>query len=99
MDYACASASYQCEEIANQLMMLNKKTKFLKTLKFSHYPALKQNIRKNSYMDKHNGIEYNFSIYSNDIIKLKLISYIITEKGDLSLDQIPSIRKQILLDY
>ena len=38
MDYACASASHQCEEIANRLMILNKKTKFLKTLKF--FPEL-----------------------------------------------------------
>jgi len=72
---------------------------FLKTLKFSHYPASDQNIRKNSYQDEHDGIEYNFSIHSNDIIKLKLISHIITEKGDVSLDKIPSIREQILLEY
>ncbi len=45
------------------------------------------------------GIEYNFSIHSNDIIKLKLISHIITEKGDVSLDKIPSIREQILSKY
>ena len=43
---------------------------FLKTLKFSHYPAEDQNIRKNSYQDEHEGIEYDFSIHSNDIIKL-----------------------------
>ena len=72
---------------------------FLKTLKFSHHPASDQNIRKNSYQDEHDGIEYNFSIHSNDIINLKLISHIITEKGDVSLDKIPSIREQILLEY
>ena len=68
---------------------------FLKTLKFSHYPSTDQNIRKNSYQDVHEGIEYNFSIHSNDIIKLKLINHIITEKGEVSLEQIPSIREQI----
>ena len=68
---------------------------FLKTLKFSHYSSLDQNIRKNSYQDEHEGIEYDFSIHSNDIIRLKLISHIITEKGDIPLDQIPSIRAQI----
>ena len=72
---------------------------FLKTLKFSHYPASDQNIMKNSYQDEHKGIEYDFSIHSNDIIKLKLISHIITEKGEVTLDQIPSIREQILSEY
>ena len=71
---------------------------FLKTLKFSHYPAADQNIRKNSYQDEHDGIEYNYSIHSNDIINLKLISHIITEQGELPLDQISPIRKQILFD-
>ena len=71
---------------------------FLKTLKFSHYPVADQNIRKNSYQDEHDGIEYNYSIHSNDIINLKLISHIITEQGGLPLDQIPSVRKQILFD-
>ena len=69
---------------------------FLKTLKFSHFPASDQNIRKNSYKDKHEGINYNFSIHSNDIIKLDLISHIITEKGDINLEDISSIREQIL---
>jgi len=72
---------------------------FLKTLKFSHYPATDQNIRKNSFQDEHNGIKFNFSIHSNDIIKLKLINHIITEKGEVSLDQISTIREQILLEY
>jgi len=72
---------------------------FLKTLKFSHYSSTDQNIRKNSYQDVHEGIEYNFSIHSNDIIKLKLINHIITEKGEVSLEQIPSIRKQIVSEY
>ena len=71
---------------------------FLKTLKFSHYPAADQNIRKNSYQDEHNGIEYDYSIHSNDIINLKLISNIITEQGELPLDQIPSVREQILFE-
>ena len=68
---------------------------FLKTLKFSHYPAEDQNIHKNSYQDEHEGIEYDFSIHSNDIIKLNLINHIITENGDIPLDKISSIRKQI----
>ena len=72
---------------------------FLKTLKFSHYPSKDQNIKKNSYQDEHNGIKFNFSIHSNDIIKLKLINHIITEKGEVSLDQISTIREQILLEY
>ena len=72
---------------------------FLKTLKFSHHPVSDQNIRKNSYQDEHDGIEYNFSIHSNDIIKLKLISHIITEKGEVNLDQISSIREQIFSEY
>ena len=71
---------------------------FLKTLKFSHYPVADQNIRKNSYQDEHDGIEYNYSIHSNDIINLKLISHIITEQGGLPMDQISSVRKQILFD-
>ena len=72
---------------------------FLKTLKFSHYPSVDQNIRKNSYKDEHDGIEYDFSIHSNDIIKLDLISHIITEKGDIPLDKISSIREQILSEH
>ncbi len=71
---------------------------FLKTLKFSHYSAADQNIRKNSYQDKHNGIEYYYSIHSNDIIKLKLIDHIITEKGEVLLEEIPTIREQILIE-
>ena len=71
---------------------------FLKTLKFSHYPAADQNIRKNSYQDEHDGIKYDYSIHSNDIINLKLISHIITEQGGLPMDQISSVRKQILFD-
>jgi len=72
---------------------------FLKTLKFSHYPVADQNIRKNSYQDEHDGIEYNYSIHSNDIIKLKLIDQIITEKGEVLLEEIPTIREQILIEY
>ena len=72
---------------------------FLKTLKFSHYPAAEQNILKNNYQDESGGIEYNFSIHSNDIIKLKLINKIITDKGEIHIEQIPTIRKQILSEY
>ena len=72
---------------------------FLKTLKFSHYPASDQNIRKNSYKDEHDGVEYSFSIHSNDIIKLELINHIITEKGEITKDQIPAILEQIVKEY
>ena len=72
---------------------------FLKTLKFSHYPAVDQNIRKNSYQDEHGGIKYNYSIHSNDIIKLKLMNHIITEKGEMNLDQISSFREQFFSEY
>ena len=69
---------------------------FLKTLKFSHYPASDQNIHKNSYKDEHDGVEYKYSIHSNDIIKLNLIDHIITEKGEVSINDIPSIREQVI---
>jgi len=72
---------------------------FLKTLKFSHYPASDQNIRKNSFQDEHNGVEYSFSIHSNDIIKLELISHIITEKGEVSENNITALREQIVSEY
>ena len=72
---------------------------FLKTLKFSHYPASDQNIRKNNYKDEHGGVEYSYSIHSNDIIKLELISHIITEKGEITKDQIPTILDQIIKEY
>ena len=72
---------------------------FLKTLKFSHYPASDQNIRKNSYEDEHDGVRYSFSIHSNDIIKLELMSHIITEKGEITKDQIPVILDQISTEY
>ena len=72
---------------------------FLKTLKFSHFPASDQNIRKNSYKDEHDGIEYSFSIHSNDIINLTLINHIITEKGEVASEQLPSIREQILSEF
>ena len=72
---------------------------FLKTLKLSHYPVSDQNIRKNSYKDEHDGVEYSFSIHSNDIIKLELISHIITEKGEITKDQIPPILEQIVKEY
>ena len=72
---------------------------FLKTLKFSHYPVSYQNIRKNSFTDEHDGLEYSFSIHSNDIIKLELISHIITEKGEITKAQIPSILNQIIAEH
>ena len=72
---------------------------FLKTLKFSHYPAADQNIRKNSYQDVHEGVEYSFSIHSNDIIKLELIDHIITEKGEMSIDDITVLREQVISEY
>jgi len=72
---------------------------FLKTLKFSHYPAADQNIRKNSFQDEHEGVEYSFSIHSNDIIKLELINHIITEKGEVSKDEITVLREQVVSEY
>ena len=72
---------------------------FLKTLKLSHYPVIDQNIRKNSFQDEHDGVEYSFSIHSNDIIKLELMSHIITEKGEITKDQIPAILEQIVSEY
>ena len=72
---------------------------FLKTLKFSHYPVTHQNVRKNNFQDEHDGVEYSFSINSNDIIKLELISHIITEKGEITKDQIPTILDQIVKEY
>ena len=69
---------------------------FLKTLKFSHHPASDQNIHKNSYKDEHDGVKYKYSIHSNDIIKLNLIDHIITEKGEVSIDDIPAIREQVI---
>jgi len=72
---------------------------FLKTLKLSHYPVSDQNIRKNSYKDEHGGIEYSFSIHSNDIIKLELINHIITEKGEIEKGHIPAILDQIIEEH
>ena len=72
---------------------------FLKTLKFSHYPAADQNIRKNSFQDEHEGVEYSVSIHSNDIIKLELINHIITEKGEISKDEITVLREQMVAEY
>jgi len=72
---------------------------FLKTLKFSHYPAADQNIRKNSFQDEHDGIEYTFSIHSNDIIKLELINHIITEKGEITRENLTALREQMVAEY
>ena len=69
---------------------------FLKSLKFSHYPSSDQNIRKNSYKDEYDGVEYNYSIHSNDVIKLDLIDHIITEKGEVSINDISSIQEQVI---
>ena len=71
----------------------------LKTLKFSHYPVAEQNIRKNSFQGVHEGVEYSFSIHSNDIIKLELIDHIITEKGEISKDGVDAIREQVTAEY
>jgi len=71
----------------------------LKTLKFSHYPASDQNILKNSFQDVHEGVEYSFSIHSNDIIKLELIDHIITEKGEVSTDDVAVLREQVVAEY
>ena len=72
---------------------------FLKTLKFSHYPAADQNIRKNSFQDEYKGIEYSFSIHSNDIIDLGLISQIITEKGEVSKNNLTTMREKVMAEY
>ena len=72
---------------------------FLKTLKFSHYLASDQNIRKNKFQDECDGIEYYFSIHSNDIIKIELIDHIITEKGKVPIDEISVLREQIIEEY
>ncbi|SVB88259.1 uncharacterized protein METZ01_LOCUS241113, partial [marine metagenome] len=69
---------------------------FLKSLKFSHYPASDQNIRKNSYKDECDGVEYSYSIHSNDVIKLDLIDHIITEKGEVSINDISSIQEKVI---
>ena len=50
-------------------------------------------------IDEHEGVEYSFSIHSNDIIKLELINHIITEKGEITKDQIPTILDQIVKEY
>ena len=71
----------------------------LKTLKFSHYPVSDQNILKNSFQDVHEGVEYSFSIHSNDIIKLELIDHIITEKGEVSIDDVTALREQVVAEY
>ena len=71
----------------------------LKTLKFSHYPVSDQNILKNSFQDVHEGVEYSFSIHSNDIIKLELIDHIITEKGEVSTDDVAVLREQVAAEY
>ena len=72
---------------------------FLQTLKFSHYRAINQNIRKNSYIDKYEGIEYNFSIHSNDVIDLDHINHIVTEKGEISKNQVSNIIEEISKSY
>ena len=72
---------------------------FLKTLKFSNYSSKDQNIFKNHYQDKYKEIEYNYSIHSNDIIQLKLIDHIITEKGEVPLEEISIIREQVFLEF
>ena len=71
----------------------------LKTLKFSHYPVSDQNILKNSFQDVYEGVEYSFSIHSNDIIKLELIDHIITEKGEVSTDELTVLREQVTAEY
>ena len=71
----------------------------LKSLKFSNYLVSDQNIRKNNFQDKYAGIEYTFSIHSNDIIKLNLISHIITEKGEVTNNKIDAFRKKLSNEY
>ncbi len=50
-------------------------------------------------IDEHEGVEYSFSIHSNDIIKLELINHIITEKGEVSKDKITVLREQMVAEY
>ena len=71
----------------------------LKSLKFSNYLVSNQNIRKNKFQDEHAGVEYSFSIHSNDIIKLNLISHIITEKGEVINNEIDIFRKKLSSEY
>ena len=71
----------------------------LKSLKFSNYLASDQNIRKNHFQDEHAGVKYSFSIHSNDIIKLNLISHIITEKGEVTNNKIDIFRKKLSSEY
>jgi translation initiation factor 2B subunit (eIF-2B alpha/beta/delta family) len=71
----------------------------LKSLKFSNYLVSDQNIRKNNFQDEHAGVKYSFSIHSNDIIKLNLISHIITEKGEVTNNKIDIFRKKLSSEY
>ena len=64
-----------------------------------HVPSADQNIRKNNFQDEYNGVEYSFSIHSNDIIKLELINHIITEKREVSKDKIAELREQVITEY
>ena len=50
-------------------------------------------------IDEHMGVQYNFSIHSNDIIKLDLIDHIITEKGEITKEDIPDLRKKLVEEY
>ena len=51
------------------------------------------------YRNRLNVWKKNHGLFINDIIKLELISHIVTEKGEISKDEISTLREHLIADY
>tara|TARA_B100000315_G_scaffold260903_1_gene327103 strand:+ start:12736 stop:13632 length:897 start_codon:yes stop_codon:yes gene_type:complete len=65
---------------------------FVLTLEFTHRIASDQNIYLKSEEMSHDGIDYALASYSSDVIDLNFVDHIITEKGEVSREDIPNLR-------
>ena len=83
---------------ANAIFIISPLYSF-ETLKLSHYPVTDQNIRKNSFQDEHDGVEYSFpftpmilsSWNSSTILSLKKARYLKIK--------ITVLREQMVAEY
>jgi translation initiation factor 2B subunit (eIF-2B alpha/beta/delta family) len=63
---------------------------FALTLEFSGKGADDQNIYLKKEPESDSGLDYTMLSHSHDIVRLDLVDHIITEKGEIPLDQVLS---------
>lgn len=65
---------------------------FVLTLEFIHRSVRNQNIYRKREQISQGGVEYSPISHSQDIINLNLVDHIITERGEIRMDEIGEYR-------